>query len=187
MDRGPDPFGSGGRLGATNKYPLVNFRYSRGRGRGTRASLSPGENSARGPKGLQFYENEIDEGERTIYARLPQGPIRNAGGRTALRKSWPRKSLGCEILGRENPRGPIPLDQTREAKWKSSAPKKSSNRRKDLPLMRIASQVSEKNVRRRTSLPVTSRREKYVRRRLDMCGNRRRFPVTARREGAGVR
>ena len=174
MGRVPDPFGSGGRLGATKRYLLVTFRYSRGRGRGARASLSPGENSARGPKGLQCYRNEIEEGERTIYDRLAPGPIRNAGGCTAT-------------LGRENPRGPIPLDQTREAKWHSSAPKKSPDRRKDLPLMRIASQVSETNVRRRASLPVSSRREKYVRCRLHMCGNRRRFPVTARREGAGVR
>ena len=173
MGRRPDPFGSGGRQGATNRYPLVTFRYSRGSGRGTRTSASPGGNSTRGPEGLQFYENEIEEGERTVRDRLPEGPIRNAGGRTAT-------------LGRENPRGPILFDQTREAKWHFSAPKKSPTRRKDLPLMRIAPRVSGGNVRRRTSLPVTSWREKYVRRRLEMCGNRRRLPVTARREGAGV-
>ena len=174
LGRGPDPFGSGGRLKATNRYPLVTFRYSRRCGRGTRASLSPGENSARGPEGLQFYENEIEEVERTTHARLPQGPIRNAGGRTAT-------------LGRENPRGPILFDQTREAKWHFSAPKKSPTRRKDLPLMRIAPRVSGENVRRRTPLPVTSWREKYVRRRLEMRGNRMRLPVTARREKAGAR
>ena len=90
-------------------------------------------------------------------------------------------------LGRENPRAPIPFDRMRDAKWHSSAPKKSPNPRKDLPLIRIASQGSETNVRRRTSLPVTSRREKYGRRRVHMCGDRRRFPVTTRREGAGIR
>ena len=53
--------------------------------------------------------------------------------------------------------------------------------------MRIGPRVSGEKVRRRTSLPVTRWREKYVRRRLEVRGTRRRLPATARREGAGVR
>ena len=133
---------------------------------------SPHENSAGPRRALGQRKRNRGKEENDIRTHTPRlYPKR----RTAYRDCEPRK-----------PQGPILFEQTQGAKWYSSAPKKGPNRRRGLPLMRLVARVSEKNTRRRSLLPVTGRREKYVQCRLDMGGNQRRLPVTGRRVRAEV-